>query len=311
MNPVMQPKLSVILAAYNCADFVERSIGSALDQQGLSVEIVAVNDCSTDATLDVLQAIARKDPRLRVIDSKENLGPSGARNLAFDHAAGEWGAVLDADDALEPGALSRLVQIAEDRDADIVAGSIRFFSHQRQEVSGPVFQENAPITTLSLGDFVEAARPANREPDYGLLKPLFRIAFLNDNGLRYRTDIRHGEDFHFIIDALSKGAKYVLAREVLSYIYTTRDSGLSRTRVDYSRMISETEKLSRRAPFASNPAVAGALTRRADALRTHELNVLYGDAPNLSSKLGVLAKSLTSSAGQHWLKTKIVKYVGR
>ncbi len=309
MTAAPRPKLSVILAAYNCADFVERSIRSALDQQGLSIEIVAVNDCSSDGTLAVLQAIAREEPRLRVIDSRKNLGPSGARNLAFDHAAGEWGAVLDADDALQPGALGPLVQIAEEREADIVAGSIRFFSHRRQEISGAVFREDAPITALGLKDFVEAARPQNREPDYGLLKPLFRIGFLRERALRYRTDIRHGEDFHFIVDALGAGARYILAREILSYIYTTRESGLSRTRVDYSRMIAETEKLARQAPYSEDPMVAKALTRRADALRMHELNVLYGDATGLPSKLKVLARSLTSPAGQRWLKTKIAKRV--
>jgi len=290
---------------------VERAIRSALDQQGLSIEIVAVNDCSTDGTLAVLQEFAREDPRVRVIDSQENLGPSGARNLAFDHAAGKWGAVLDADDALQPGALSRLVQIAEDRNADIVAGSIRFFSHQRQELSGAVFHEEAPIISLGLAEFVEAARPHNKEPDYGLLKPLFRIDFLKERALRYRTDIRHGEDFHFIIDALSAGARYILAREVLSYIYTTRESGLSRTRVDYSRMIAETKKLSSQALHSGDPIVAKALTRRADALRMHELNVLYRDALDLPSKLRVLARSLTSSAGQRWLGTKIAKQVVR
>lgn len=304
-----KPKVSVILPAFNCAAFVGRAIDSALNQEDLTVEVVAVNDCSSDRTLEVLQAIGREDPRLRVIDSKTNLGPSGARNLALDHAAGEWAAVLDADDALQAGALSRLVRIAEDFGADIVAGSIRYFSHKRQEVSAAVFREDAPTRSLELGEFLEAARPRNDEPDYGLLKPLFRISFLNEHGLRYRPDIRHGEDFHFIVDALASGARYVLAREVLSYIYTTRDSGLSRTPVDYSRMVAATEKLSRERSYVRDPALVSALTRRASALRAHELGMLYREAASVPEKVKVLGRSLKSSAGRRWLKAKIASYV--
>lgn len=310
MSAIM-PEVSVILPAYNCAGFVERSIRSALDQPGVALEIVAVNDCSTDDTLAVLQGLSRQDPRLRVIDSKKNLGPSGARNLAFEHAASEWGAILDADDALAPGALERLVRIARSRDADIVAGSVRFFSHARQEMSRAVFKEDAPVTVLGLREFVDGARPHNREPDYGLLKPLFRIPFLKEHGLKYRTDIRHGEDFHFVVEALVKGARYVLARDVLSYIYTTRDSGLSRTLVDYGRMIGETQTLSRHPSFVADPGVSSAFRRRADALRVHELNELLGKADSLPSKLRVARRSLRTSAGQGWLKKKIVKYIGR
>src|SRR5579859_6471888 len=91
--------VTVLIPAYNAGPFLHRAVGSALDQTHPPLEVIVVDDGSTDDTADVAQRLALADPRVRVIRLPENGGPAKARNAGLDLARGEWVAVLDADDA--------------------------------------------------------------------------------------------------------------------------------------------------------------------------------------------------------------------
>jgi glycosyltransferase involved in cell wall biosynthesis len=98
------PDVSVVLATYNRRACLPRAIASVLAQVGVALELVVVDDASTDDTLAYLKSL--DDPRLRVIAAPGNLGPSGARNLGLEAARGEFVAFLDSDDAYRPGRLA-------------------------------------------------------------------------------------------------------------------------------------------------------------------------------------------------------------
>ena len=82
----MQPDVSFVIAAYNAEATLGRAIDSALAQEGVAVEVIVVDDCSSDATLDVARSYA--DPRVRVVALQLNRGPGGARNAGLDAARG-------------------------------------------------------------------------------------------------------------------------------------------------------------------------------------------------------------------------------
>lgn len=98
--------VSVMMPAYNAAQYIEEAITSLLAQSYVSWELIVVNDGSTDATAEVAGRFA--DPRIRLFN-KTNGGESSARNVALDHARGEFIAFLDADDAYEPNHLDLAV----------------------------------------------------------------------------------------------------------------------------------------------------------------------------------------------------------
>ena len=77
----MSPDVSVIIAAYNVEPYIERAIRSALDQKGVTVEIVIINDASTDNTLAAASRI--NDPRIKLVNLEKNQGPGAARNAGF------------------------------------------------------------------------------------------------------------------------------------------------------------------------------------------------------------------------------------
>lgn len=100
------PKISVILPAYNAADSIHIAIESMLNQTWRNIELLIVDDCSTDETYDVMKRYAKKDKRIKLFKTKENSGPYVARNIGLRKATGEFITVNDADDWSHPEKLA-------------------------------------------------------------------------------------------------------------------------------------------------------------------------------------------------------------
>jgi len=108
------PDISVVLATYDRRHSLPRAIASVLSQQGARFELIVVDDASRDDTLAYLATLA--DPRIRVLASDHNRGPSAARNRGLEAARGEFVAFLDSDDVYRPGRLAApLASFAADR----------------------------------------------------------------------------------------------------------------------------------------------------------------------------------------------------
>jgi len=99
------PMFSVVMPAYNAEQYVGEAIESVLAQSMPSWELLVVDDCSTDKTLEICRSY--RDSRIRVFSSPQNLNAAGARNLALEHARGEFVAFLDSDDVAVPDRLER------------------------------------------------------------------------------------------------------------------------------------------------------------------------------------------------------------
>lgn len=111
------PLVSVIVAAYNAAPFIEETCRSAMHQTHTNLEIIVVDDGSTDRTAEIVSALSAEDPRVRLI-SQPNAGVAAARNRALAAASGEFVAPLDADDLWDPTKIARQVQRFADAGPD-------------------------------------------------------------------------------------------------------------------------------------------------------------------------------------------------
>jgi len=113
--------VSVVVPCYNAAETVAEAIGSVLAQSHRNLECLAVDDGSTDETLTLLEKLAAQDDRVRVLrhEGGANRGVAASRNLALDHAAGAWIALLDADDAWLPEKLEVQLKAFEDAPAEV------------------------------------------------------------------------------------------------------------------------------------------------------------------------------------------------
>lgn len=112
--------VSIIIPAYNAADFIANAYRSVVDQTIDDWEVIFVNDGSEDRTLSTVRSLAADEPRVKVIDLPSNSGPAHARNAAIAIANGDWIAMLDADDWYGRDRLAALTQAAERVGADVV-----------------------------------------------------------------------------------------------------------------------------------------------------------------------------------------------
>lgn len=112
--------VSVIMAANNAEKTVRQAVLSALGQTYRNLEILVVDDCSTDSTADIVKKLAGEDRRVRLFRNREKKGVSYARKYALENAAGSWVAILDSDDAWMPEKLEKQIRFQKERDAALV-----------------------------------------------------------------------------------------------------------------------------------------------------------------------------------------------
>jgi len=123
---VGKPQISFAMACYNAQPFLSEAIQSALDQKNVSIEVLIVDDGSSDSSLSEAKEFARKDPRVRVFETPSNSGPAGA----------------DSDDIIEPGRSARLLALAEETQADLIADNLTVFGEGIEP--HPFFQTHDP-----------------------------------------------------------------------------------------------------------------------------------------------------------------------
>lgn len=218
----MSTETAVIVAAYNAESTLERAARSALAQAEVT-EVCIVDDCSADGTRAVAERLGASDARVRVFAAERNAGPSAARNLAIARTTAPWITILDADDYMLDGRLTVLHRHAGE--ADFIADAlVRVVGNAAPQS----FERTLSPTPLSFTEFVQGNLGGQTDPlDLGYLKPLFRRAFFVRQGLRYREDMRLGEDYELYARALALGARFLICASA-GYVSVERNGSLSK-----------------------------------------------------------------------------------
>ncbi len=113
-------KVSIITPVYNSAAFIAETLNAVINQTHTNWELIAVDDCSKDNSLSILEEYAVKDKRIKIIIQDENQGQITARNMALQEATGRYIAFLDSDDIWKPHKLERQLQFMKNKNAAIV-----------------------------------------------------------------------------------------------------------------------------------------------------------------------------------------------
>jgi succinoglycan biosynthesis protein ExoO len=305
----MNPKVSVILPAYNSEQYITKAIRSLLKQTYQNFEVIIVDDGSTDATAKIAANLA--DDRFKIIRKRRNQGVAAARNTALKIARGKWITLLDADDWYAPERLEKLLQVAHNNRADLIADNL-FLIHDRARYPwSTLFAENQYsellVGSIDTATFIKTDQPAKnvckRSWSLGYTKPLIRREFLLDWGIEYDETIEVGEDFVLYLQCLTHGASLLLVSQPY-YYYRNRDASLSRRSwFDYldqsCQLISnliETEEL-----ICTNPALVVAMSEN---LEIFEKQLAYCNVVTLIRK-----KHLSRIFQNLWRKPYIVGYL--
>lgn len=221
--------ITVIIAAYNSAAFIEPALRSALGQRGVNVEVIVVDDGSTDETANLVRGIAQSEPRLRLLQSAKSRGPSAARNFAINKARGEWIAILDSDDEMKTDRIARLVSLGKKLDCDLIADNLELVDFESRQSLGRAFDPSwmSNLAPINLNYMLLRDWPGKHSGrGIGFLKPIIKAEFLNRHYLRYDEDIIAGEDLLLYARALNAGARFFVRPEA-DYLYSVRPGSIS------------------------------------------------------------------------------------
>jgi succinoglycan biosynthesis protein ExoU len=252
-------RAAIVIAAYNAEATIARAIRSALAEPEVA-EVCVVDDASSDATAEIVRACDPGDGRLIMLRQSVNAGPSAARNAAIEATRAPWIGVLDADDYLLAGRTRAL--LAHAGEADLIADAlVRVPDGGDAAPPAPTALLGAP-ETLTLENFVLGnLSPRKGALEHGYLKPLMRRAFLDAHRLRYRAEMRLGEDYELYARALAHDARFLTVGPA-GYVSVARAGSLSaaHTEEDLQRLRDCDRELAAIRPLA--PGEQRALRRR-------------------------------------------------
>ena len=214
--------VSVVIPAYNAEETLPSCLESVRKQNWQALQIIVVDDGSTDGTLAYLQRQAVEDPRVEVYH-QSNKGVSEARNNALSHCRGEYIRFVDSDDWLPSDSIRIMVERALATGCDLVIAGYN-------EVIGPLC---TPRNLEDRSDTVPMDLVLTRLNIYAnsffygvLWNKLFRRSLIEAQQVRFISGVSWGEDFSFVMDFLHKAVTVSYMREIV-YHYNRRVGGLT------------------------------------------------------------------------------------
>jgi glycosyltransferase involved in cell wall biosynthesis len=212
------PLVSIIIPAYNCSDTIEAALGSCLSQDYEHIEVICVDDCSIDSTIDVVKKIAHNDQRVKIVRNQSNSGPGFSRNHGFSESSGELILFMDADDLLLPKSIDHLVTLQLKYCSDIVRGAFKVSRHIFDKYQSSVkFIIDGQDTDEHL--LVANARLNALKTTEGHWACIYSRQLIQSNP--YPTDLDVGEDSLFLIAAILSAKSVAVTSHC---VYEYRDS---------------------------------------------------------------------------------------
>ena len=222
INRMNHPLISVIIPVYNTAQYLPRCLDSIIANDYQKLEIICINDGSTDNSLYVLQEYKEKDNRIVVIDSPHS-GVSKTRNKGLDRASGEYIAFVDSDDWIHKEFFSVLMNLWKQYDSDVVI--CEFFKTDRYVIDAECYSEEVQLFQND-----DVMRDARKRYIGGRL---FKKTIIGDT--IFSEELNIGEDTAFNIDCYAKqiGIKTVCTNSKLYYYFQRTESATQSAEHDY------------------------------------------------------------------------------
>lgn len=202
---LMTPKVSVVIPVYNAAPFLCRCLDSMIRQSLQDLEIICVDDGSTDNSIDILRKYEIRDSRIKVITLSANDGVSMARNVGIDSATGKYIAFADGDDYVDDCFYEKLYKKATECDADVVKGNIKLVDLR--------------TGSITISNVNEKIRGNKIYFTVNFTSAIFKRDFLNSHALRFIPRCLYGEDRLFAASCAVSANDVATIDDVFYYYY--------------------------------------------------------------------------------------------
>lgn len=215
--------VSVVVTIYNKAPYLKRCFQSILQQNFKQFEIIAIDDCSTDNSLQIARELASQDKRIKLYVNNKNSGPSAAANKAIGFAKGRYLARMDADDIMSPDRLEKQIEfLTKNSEYIAVGGQVKIVDKHERFIR----VKNTPITNEAIKRSLFLFNPIQ----HGTMT--IDRKKLPEDFQWYPKDINNAEDYDLLIRLTQHGKVHNLKEILLEYRYS--ESSLSRQNLKQS-----------------------------------------------------------------------------
>lgn len=224
----MNGLVSVIIPVYNTDIYLNDCLKSVIKQSYKNLEIIIINDGSTDNSADIIEKYAKFDMRIKVI-SNTNHGVSYSRNCGINNAKGDYITFVDSDDILSNDCISKMMKMTISNDSLFTLCRFKSFAKETYHLSGSIYGANT-IGKIK-NDFYKLTLLNGLL--YGPVAKLYKMDLIKTFDIRFDETLSNGEDQIFNLDYYKYVKKYCFVDEEL-YFYRNRDNSLSKTKTQKS-----------------------------------------------------------------------------
>ena len=241
-----KPKISIIIPVYNVEKYLEQCLKSLINQTFKDIEIICINDGSTDNSLEILEAFQKQDERIKIIN-KQNEGQGIARNEGLKIAKGEYISFIDPDDWVEQGMYEFLYNKFLETNAQIIRFNYRSFDEEKQISDKPhnfrieqagYFKLN--IQDNSIYNWKNVENLNFEKVELQVWNRIFSNKFIKENNLHF-APFKHSEDNIFTISALFLADKILYVEKVFYNYRVRNNSSLNRASNEYFSVFKNVE----------------------------------------------------------------------
>lgn len=227
--------ISVIIPVYNAASTIKNCIMSVLRQSQNDIEVIVVDDVSSDASEKIVRQIALIDQRVKYIRQDINRGPAAARNKGIENATGKYVTFVDADDTILPEMEKMLVSNMNTYDADMAACGY-YLIGQESRINGTEHDGETTILMSAL-DASKAIAMKNGCCIKGYVwSKLFKKRIIDQNNIRFNESLRMCEDELFCHEYLLHCEKHIVYDPRPYYYYVYSPDGLTNSKLSQNKM---------------------------------------------------------------------------
>lgn len=224
----MKTLISIIVPVYNIETYLPECLDSILNQNYKHIEVIAVNDGSTDSSAFILEQYAQKDNRIKVLH-KSNGGLASARNFGLTYANGQYILFVDSDDLIAPQAIETLITVAEQQCADIISFGFKKF-YKNTNISDVSNVETRRARTIDLQEMFRICFDENYKSEYSngayAWTRLFKRSILGDLKFDSTRKLYEDEDFTSKLLLSLNSSSNILFLDAPLYYYRQRKSSL-------------------------------------------------------------------------------------
>ncbi|WP_214760008.1 glycosyltransferase family A protein [Exiguobacterium sp. s146] len=212
----MKKLVSIIVPVYNSENFLFENISSILNQTYYNIEVLLINDGSSDRSLSICKELAQKDQRIFVIN-QENKGVSAARNKGLEIAQGHYILFVDSDDILEKNMIMGLLRGFENNIDLVICGyNVQHLSKEKKVKNEKIIFERKIVSVEDISrNYWEYFRKGAINP---LWNKLFKSSIIKNEGLKFPENIKMGEDGYFVVNYL-KSCQNIMFTNDIYYNY--------------------------------------------------------------------------------------------